>query len=105
MNVSHHHKKNSGSFRSLYKVFNRNEASLTRPGFIVLACLGQCLMQAQHVMHFSVSINLTVFRIDRTDRTSLCTDPALDTLIADRNKINIPEYRISPVGMTRLLPV
>ena len=53
-----HHKKYSGSFRSLYKVYKRNEASLTMPGFIVLACFGQCLMQAQHVMQFSVSIAL-----------------------------------------------
>jgi hypothetical protein len=52
------HKKNSGSIRSLYKVFRRSEASRTRPGFIVLAWLGQFLMQAQHVMHCSVSIAL-----------------------------------------------
>jgi hypothetical protein len=53
-----HHKKYSGSFRSLYKVYKRNEASLTIPGFIVLAWLGQCLMQAQHVMQCSVSMAL-----------------------------------------------
>jgi len=46
-----------------------------------------------------------VVRIDRTDRASLCADPALDTCIGNRNKINIPEHCISPVRMTRLLPV
>lgn len=28
---------------------------MTGPGFIVLACVGQRLMQAQHVMHLSAS--------------------------------------------------
>jgi hypothetical protein len=50
--------KNSGSFRSLNNVLTRNEASLTRPGFIVLAWLGQFLIQAQQVMQCSVSIVL-----------------------------------------------
>jgi hypothetical protein len=52
------HKKNPGSFRSLYSLFSRIAASLTGPGFIVLAFWGQFLMQAQHVMHFSLSIKL-----------------------------------------------
>lgn len=52
------HTKNSGSFRSRYSVNNRSDASLTIPGFIVLACRGQCRMQAQHVMQVSVAIAL-----------------------------------------------
>jgi hypothetical protein len=31
-----------------------------------------------------------VFRIDGTDWASLCTNPAQDTRITDRNKINCP---------------
>jgi len=46
-----------------------------------------------------------VLRIDGTDRASLCADPALDTRIGNRNKINVPEHCISPVRVTRLLPV
>jgi len=47
----------------------------------------------------------TVFRIDSTDRASLSTSSTLGTRITDRNKINIPELRVSRVRMTRLSPV
>jgi hypothetical protein len=44
-----HYRKHSGSFRSQYRVCSLMDTSLTRLGFIVLACSGQSLIQAQQV--------------------------------------------------------
>lgn len=52
------YKKNTGSFRSLKFSLTLMAASLTRLGFIVFAFGGQHLMQAQHRMHFSLSIKV-----------------------------------------------
>ncbi len=56
-------KKETGSFRTLHKLFSRIAASLTRRGFIVPAFCGQFLMQAQHVKHLTPSA--TFLTVDR----------------------------------------
>ena len=99
------HKKYSGSFRSLYRVFKRTEASLTMPGFIVLACCGQCLMQAQHVMHFSVSIALLFSGSMAPTGHPSAQIPHWTHASLTAIKSTFQNGRTFPVRMARLLPV